>query len=308
MDIIKSNVLFAAVVGNAYKWKQVDNSLINIYTNNEYSIIRLNNNDDTVTSTNYSNTVNIQHINDTRFKVKKTICFYYNSFVKGAYSGHILSGYTNKIFDYSSDEKKYFDSINERIWVNNPYASSAISEVYEQEYAFNINTQTGYLLGIELFDMFYNKLMEIPTWIYDNMGDEINWLDDYHTYYFVDMKNNAAGIMINKDAILYSSYSYTPGLGYGDINNFPYDLIGINVYRKFNKIYFEFKCKATQDDYMKEIYFGLREGYNNESSFIPFYKHTYETPVFVRKNQIFTIQWADDLDLYVKDNYNTNLM
>ena len=305
MDIIKSNVLFAAVDGNAYKWKQVDNSLINILTNNKYSIIRLNNNNDTVTSTNYFNTVNIQHINDTRFKVKRTIWFYYNSYVKGAYSGHILNGYTNKIFDYSSDEKKYFDSINEWIWANYPYFFPIISVVYEQEYAFNINTQTGYLLGIALFDMFYNKVTTMPTGIYDTMGDTITSLDNY---YFVDMKNNAAGIMISKNAILYSSYSYTPGFEYRDINNFPYDLIGINVYRKFNKIYFEFKCKATQDDYMKEIYFGLREGYNAGSSFIPFYKHTYETPVFVRKNQIFTIQWADDLDLYVKDNYNTNLM
>ena len=305
MDIIKSNVLFAAVDGNAYKWKQVDNSLINIHTNNKYSIIRLNNNNDTVTSTNYFNTVNIQHINDTRFKVKRTIWFYYSSYVKGAYNGHILNGYTNKIFDYSPGENKYFDSIRERIWLEYPEVNSVISVVYEQEYAFNINTQTGYLLGIALFDMFYNKVTTMPTGIYDTMGNTITSLDNY---YFVDMKNNAAGIMISKNAILYSSYSYTPGFEYRDINNFPYDLIGINVYRKFNKIYFEFKCKATQDDYMKEIYFGLREGYNAGSSFIPFYKHTYETPVFVRKNQIFTIQWADDLDLYVKDNYNTNLM
>lgn len=303
MDIIKSNVLFAAVDGNAYKWKQVDNSLINIPTNNKYSIIRLNNNNDTVTSTNYSNTVNIQRINDTRFKVKRTIRFYYSSSVKGAHSGQILNRYTNKIFDYRSDEKKYFDSINEWIWADKPYAESEIHVVYEQEYAFKINTQTGYLLGIALFDMFYNKVTTKPAGIYNTIGNTITSLDNY---YFVDMKNNAAGIMINKDAILYSSYSYTPGLKYGDINNFPYDLIGINVYRKFNKIYFEFKCKATQDDYMKEIYFGLRKDYENY--FIPFYKHTYETPVFVSKDQIFTIQWADDLDLYVKDNYNTNLM
>ena len=305
MDIIKSNVLFAAVDGNVYKWKQVDNSLINIPTNNKYSIIRLNKNNDTVTSTNYSNTVNIQHINDTRFKVKRTIWFYYDSYAKGAYSGHILNGYTNKIFDYSSDEKKYFDSISERIWEDLEDSNFGISVVYEQEYTFNINTQTGYLLGIALFDMFYNKVTTMPTEIYDTTWERITSLDNY---YFVDMKNNTAGIMINKIAILHSSYSYIPCLDYRDINNFPYDLIGINVYRKFNKIYFEFKCKATQDDYIKEIYFCLREGYDDIGSFIPFYKHTYETPVFVRKNQIFTIQWADDLDLYVKDNYNTNLM
>ena len=154
--------------------------------------------------------------------------------------------------------------------------------------------------------MFYNQLTTMPAGLYNTKGDTLISL--YYYYYFVDMKNNAAGIAISKDAILYSSYSYTPGIEYGNINNFPYDLIGINVYRKFNKIYFEFKCKATQDDYMKEIYFGLRDGYNDANWFIPFYKHTYETPVFVRKNQIFTIQWADDLDLYVKDNYNTNLM
>ena len=216
MDIIKSNVLFAAVDGNVYKRKQVDNSLINIHTNNKYSIIRLNNNNDTVTSTNYFNTVNIQHISDTRFKVKRTIWFYYDSYVKGAYSGHILNEYTNKIFDYSSDEKKYFDSISEWLWVEYPYANSRISVVYEQEYAFNINTHTGYLLGIALFDMFYNKVRTMPTGIYNTTGDTITSLDNYS---FVDMKSNAAGIMINHDATLYSSYSYISGWEYVDMIN-----------------------------------------------------------------------------------------
>ena len=55
---------------------------------------------------------------------------------------------------------------------------------------------------------------------------------------------------------------------------------------------------------MKEIYFGLKEGDSYVSSFIPFYKHTYETPVFVRKNQIFTIQWADDLDEKEMKSFN----